>query len=166
MTALPGALWGPWGGSEGSGGAGNQPDDSATGNQAAIMAYAENVAQIGEKITAAGETFGAAAMAYRSHEITLDTFKQAFAEFKPVVTGLIRQIAALSPPPEATGVHQQLTAGLTACHEAVGLMDQWFDTQDSDLKAATALLVAGCLEQVEAAEKELARLVNAGAPVQ
>jgi hypothetical protein len=151
---------------EGPNGAGGQPDDSAADKQAAILAYAENVAQIGEKITAAGESFGAAAIAYRNHEITLDTFKQAFAEFKPVVTGLIRQIATLSPPSEANGVHQQLTAGLGACHEAVGLMDEWFDTQDSDLKAATALLVAGCLEQVEAAEKELAHLVNSGPPVQ
>ncbi len=137
-----------------------EEETESDSEQAALLAYAEAVAKLGEKITEAGEKFGASALAYRNGELTLDEFRSKFSSFKPKIQGFIQEVDKVSPPPEAEDVHQKLTSGLDMCNEAVGLMDEWFDTQDGGTKEATALLVASCIDQVEEAGDELETLVG------
>jgi hypothetical protein len=129
-------------------------------DRSALFAYAEAVADVGDKISGAGEAFGEAAIAYRNREITLDEFRDKFSSFKSKASGLIREIDGLSPPPAAEAIHRKLTGGLAKCDDAIDLMDGWFDTQDGGTKEATALLVAGCMKQVDEAASELEALVN------
>ena len=134
-----------------------EPDDS---EQSALLLYAEAVFDLGGKITEAGENFGEAALAYRDDEITLEQFRNKFSSFKSKITGLIQDINALSPPSSAEQIHQKLTGGLSKCAQAISLMDEWFDTQDSGTRDATALLVSSCISQVNSAADELEELVN------
>ncbi len=128
--------------------------------QSALLAYAKAVIKLGEKINEAGEKFGEAAIAYRNGEITLDEFRNKFLSFAPKVKELIQEIDRLSPPPEAETIHKKLTGGLDNCNEAVGLMDDWFDTGDSDTKEVAAILVASCINQVTEAGDELEELLD------
>jgi hypothetical protein len=136
------------------------PQTSNDGERSALLAYAEAVTDLGEKIAEAAEEFGKAAIAYRNGEITLAEFQNKFSSFGPKVKGLIQEIGGLSPPSEAEAIHKKFTNGLDQCGEAVDLMEDWFDTHDSGTKEAAALLVASCINQVETAGDELEALVN------
>jgi hypothetical protein len=140
-----------------------QVEPTATGNnseQAVLLAYLKAVANLGEKINEAGQKFGQDALAYRNDELTLAEFHDSFLSFVPQVKGSIREINQLTPPPPAQAAHRKLTNGLNQCHEAIELMDQWFDTFDSDTKETVALLVASCMDQVDAARDELEGLAK------
>ncbi len=129
-------------------------------DRSALLAYAEAVANLGEKISEAGETFGKSAVAYRNGEITLAEFRSKFSSFKSKVRGPIQEINGLSPPPEAAAIHQKLTGGLEKCEQGIDLMDGWFDTGDSGTKEATMLLVASCIDQTTQAAEELEELLS------
>jgi hypothetical protein len=134
-----------------------EPDDE---EQSALFEYAEAVANLGDKITVAGEEFGEAAVQYRNGELALEEFENEFSSFSSQVKGFMREIDRLSPPPPAKAIHQKLTGGLDKCDQAIELMDEWFDTHDSDTKVVTALLVANCIDQVTSAGEELRMLVE------
>lgn len=140
-----------------------QAEPTATGNnneQAVLLAYLKTVANLGEKINEAGQKFGQDALAYRNGELTLAEFQDSFLSFVPHVQGAIREINQLRPPSPAQAAHHKLTTGLNQCNEAIELMDQWFDTFNDDTKETFALLVANCMNQVDAARDELEGLVN------
>ncbi|MCL4294804.1 MAG: hypothetical protein KJ077_03720 [Anaerolineae bacterium] len=140
-----------------------QAEPTATGSnneQAVLLVYLKAVANLGEKINAAGQKFGQDALAYRDDELTLAEFQDSFLSFVPHVQGAIREINQLKPPPPAQAAHHKLTTGLNQCNEAIELMDQWFDTFNDDTKETVALLVASCMDQVDAARDELEGLAN------
>jgi hypothetical protein len=126
----------------------------------ALLAYAEAVAKLGEKISSAGGAFGEAAIDYRNNELSLVEFQNKFTSFASNVREYISAIDNLSAPPEAQEIHQKLADGLDKCDQAIDLMDEWFDTQDSDTKDATMLLVANCMDQVTQAGDELKSLIT------
>lgn len=128
-------------------------------DRSAVLEYAAQVERLARQISDAAEEFVESAMKYRNGELTLDEFRSEFLEFAPKVRDVIRGVNQLDPPSEAEAVHQQLTDGLAKCDQAVDLMDEWFDSQDSGTKEAIVLLVAECVEEVEAAGDELSALV-------
>jgi hypothetical protein len=138
---------------------GEEPSGGVNGSSA-LLAYAEAVEYLGRQLYDAAQGFWEAALKFRSGELTFDEFRDEFLAFSPKVKSLIDEINRLSPPPEADGVHQELSAGLAKCDQAVGLMDDWFDTPDSGIEETATLLVTECLEDVTAAVDELAELTG------
>jgi len=139
-----------------SGSSNNDSDD----NRLLLLAYAETIAGLAEEINQAGNKFGAAAMNYRDGALALGEFQTEFETFKSGVESPMNKVNQLSPPSPAAAVHQKFVAGLEQCDQAIGLMDQWFDHQDSGIKETTILLVASCLDQVSNAEEELRELIQ------
>ena len=45
-------------------------------------------------------------------------------------------------------------------HQAIDLMDDWFDTQDSGTREVVVLLVTECVEEVQTAGQELVALTG------
>jgi hypothetical protein len=124
----------------------------------ALLEYAAEVERLGRQTSDIAEEFVESAMKYRNGEITLEEFQREFLEFAPKVREVIREVNQLHPSSEAEAVHKQLTDGLAKCDQAVDLMDEWFDSQDSGTKEATVLLVAECVGEVETAGDELSVL--------
>lgn len=129
-------------------------------DQSALLAYAKAATDLGEKINEAGETFGQAAINYRNGQITLGEFQNKFNSFVPKVQSYIKEVNKLSSPPQAETIHQKLTSGLNNCNKGIDLMDDWFDSQDSDTRDATVILVGTCIDQVTRAANELQTLIN------
>ncbi len=140
-----------------------QAEPTTTGSdneQLALLDYLKAVANLGEKITEAGQEFGQDALAYRNGELTLEEFQDKFLAFVPKVKGAIQEINQFTPPPQAQASHRKLINGLNQCNEAIELMDKWFGSFDSGTKETAAFLVASCTDQVNAARDELEMLVN------
>jgi hypothetical protein len=130
------------------------------GGQAALLEYAESVANLGDRITDLGEEFSEAALAFQDGELTLEEFRDEFSSFKSNVQDPIADIGQLTPPSQAADIHDRLESGLDKCDQAIDLMDAWFDTPNTDLKLKTALLVGQCLEEVDKAKNELSSKIN------
>jgi hypothetical protein len=129
-------------------------------DNSALLAYAATVTSLGEQLAEDALAFWESALAYQVGQLTFDQFRSEFFGFAAEVEGPIRQINQLSPPPEAATIHQDLTAGLAKCDQAMGLMDDWFDNSSSDTEDAAALLVAECIEEVTQAGEELSALTG------
>ena len=139
--------------------------DSPTGNdaeQAALLAYAETIARLGDRITASGEEFGDIALAFRAGDLTLAEFEARFSSFASTIRALIVEAETLSPPETAAAIHRELTNGLDKCNQGLDYMEEWFDNPNSETKETTALLVAECINEVSRTAAELESLVQAG----
>ena len=141
----------------------DQPREETSGDDnghSALLAYAAAVENLGKQLYDAAHEFWEAALKFRSGELTFDEFRDEFLVFSPKVESLIDGINRLSPPSEAEVVHQKLTDGLAKCDQAVDLIDDWFDTPDSEIRDAGTLLVTECLEDVTTAVDELEELAG------
>ncbi len=137
-----------------------KPAGDGDSGRSDLLAYAAAVGSLGQQLSEAAKAFWEAAQKFQNGQLTLDAFRGEFLAFASRVRGLVREINQLSPPPKAETVHQKLTGGLSKCDQAVDLMDQWFDTPDSGIKEAAALLVVECVEDVTAASEELMTLIG------
>jgi hypothetical protein len=133
-----------------------QPDSG----QSKLLEYAAPAARIAQQLLDAAGGFEASALKYRNGQLTFDQFQSEFLDFAPKVKGLVPQINALSPPPEAEAVHQKLTDGLSKCSQAVDLTDGWFNTRESGTSEAAMVLVAACVDDVSVAGDELSTLTG------
>ena len=143
------------------GGTPDAPTESDDGeDQFALLAYAEAIEGVGTQLNEAAQDFWKATFDFRSDQLTLDDFREEFSAFRTMARSLIQEFDQLSPPRDAATIHQRLSGGLFKCDQAIDLMDDWFDTQDSGTREAVVLLVTECVEEVQAAGQELVALTG------
>jgi hypothetical protein len=143
------------------GGTPEGPTESDDGDdRSALLAYAKAVEDAGKRLNEAAQDFWETVLAFRNAQLTLDEFREEFSAFGTKASSLIQEIDQLSPPRDAEAIHQKLTGGLVKCDQAIDLMDDWFDTQDSGTSEAVVLLVTECVEEVQAAGEELVALTG------
>jgi hypothetical protein len=161
---VPGIIFTSLGASAGSdspgGAATNElPTDFASDDGGMSLAeYTEALESLSEQIAESAEAFMAAAFEFRNEQLGFDEFHTEFLKFVPEVRHVIQQTSQLDPPSEAEALHQRLIGGMTKCDDAIGIMEQWFDSPNSSTKEAAILLVADCTEDVTQVQEGLTEL--------
>lgn len=139
----------------------DNPQNPQNDERAALLQYAAAINNLNERISDAAEDFGEAAIKFRDDLISLDEFKNKYADFAPKIRQLVRDLNGLKPPPLARNIHAKFTGGMAKCEQASNMLSQWFNSFDPTLKQAGTFLVADCVNQVTEASNELNQLVAA-----
>ncbi|MCB0153813.1 MAG: hypothetical protein KDF65_03380 [Anaerolineae bacterium] len=125
-----------------------------------LVTYAASVEILGQHISSKAEPFQETALRYWANQTTLEQFEAEFNQFRPEVKEVMRQLTQLSPPQEATTIHQKLIDGLAKCDIGIDMLGTWLETFDESLELPASLQVALCLEETAAAETELRQLLT------
>ncbi|MEM7031840.1 MAG: DUF6376 family protein, partial [Chloroflexota bacterium] len=106
--------------------------------------------------------FQDSAFAYAEDKITRAQFKDDFQDSVSDTENLISQFNNISPPPQASAIHDDFNGALDKCTEAKDLLENWFNTGDSSERDRGIRLYSECIDILVNARDDANALLKVG----